>query len=286
MKNILICSLIALYSFAHADEYADIKKLKSTTLCVVIDDENIAAYVKLKSAVEKFWDFNKFQFIKKAEIEKYITDPQFTVMTFIAMSQDPVVGQNTPRFSIGSIGLATEVKRFSGWNLDIFQGDPKNKYLPEKPPLRHYGFEDLHVIASVMFPTEKADLGSFDYLVTHALKELLNDVKSIEKLLKRQEYGVFGAVVEDKKAVYYNDGKSQMDKTLYVEKEIADKKNTEKKYAEAFLIAPDKIKIVTRAEIESAIDNGDETINYTMGFNQRGPLIYSGKDSKAIGRLK
>jgi hypothetical protein len=285
MKNILICSLIAFYSFAHADEYAEIKKLKNTTLCVVIDDENIAAYTKLKSAVEKLWDFNKLQFIKKGEVEKYINDPQFSVMTFIAMSQDPAVAQNPPRFSVASIGLASEVKRFSGWNIDILLGDKKNKYLPEKPP-RHYDVEDLHLVATVKFPQEKADLGSFDYLITHAVKELLNDVKSIEKNLKRQEYGVFGSVDMDKKAIYYNDGKSQIDKTLYVEKELADKKNTEKKYAEALGISADKIKIVTKEEIATAIEKGDETINYTIKFNQAGPLIYSGKDSKAIARLK
>jgi hypothetical protein len=199
---------------------------------------------------------------------------------------DPASSQSHAYFSVGSIGLSNEVKRFSGWNIYVLLGDLKNKYLAEKPSSKHYDVNDLHPVAGVMFPEDKSEIGSFDYLVAHALKELSYDIKSMDKNMKLQEYGVYGTVVKDGDAVYYNDGKTQIDKTLYIEKEMAGKKGTEKKYAEALGISADNVKIVTREEIAAAIESGDEKINYTINFNMRGPLIYSAKDSKPIARIK
>ena len=287
MKSKLLLFFLVFFSFARADENMEnVKKLKATTLCVVIEDETTAGYKKLKSAVEKFWDFNKYQFIKKDDIGTYINDPKYSVMSFIALSLDPASTQSHSYYSVSSFVLTNDVKRFSGWGIYILLGDAKNKFDKEKKALIHYSIDDLHPVVGTLFPEDKAETGSFDYLISHALKETLNEVKGIEKNLKLQEYGVRGVVVKDGGAVYYNDGKSQIDKILYVEKEMAGKKGTEKKYADALGISVENIKIVSREEIAEAIEKGDDKINYTMNFNPRGPLIYSAKDSKPIARIK
>ena len=287
MKTKLFFFFIFVCSFAFADENTEnAKKLKGTTLCVVIEDESIAAYKKLKAAVEKFWDYNKYQFIKKDEIGKYINDPKFSVMTFIALSLDPASNQSHSYYSVASFTLSNDVKRFSGWGIYILQGDKKNKFEAEKKEHMHYSIDDLHPVVATLFPEEKADVGSFDYMVAHALKETLNPVNGYSKNLKLQEYGVLGTVEKDGKAIYYNDGKTQINKTLYIEKEMAGKNGAEKKYAEALGITADNVKVATREEIAEAIEKGDETINYTFVFNPRGALIYSAKDSKPIARIK
>lgn len=287
MKTKFLFLFLFVFSLVRADENTEnVKKLKTTTMCVVIEDETIEGYKKLKAAVEKFWDFNKYQLIKKDDIGTYINDPKFSVMSFVALSQDPASNQSQTYFSIGSFTLTNEVKRFAGWSIYIFLGDAKNKYYKEMKPHMHYGIDDLHPVVASMIPEEKRDLGTFDYLIAHALKENLHQVKSFLKNMKLQEYGVLGTVVKDGKAIYYNDGKSQMNKTLYVEKEMAGKKGTEAKYAEAFGISADNVKIATREEIAEAVEKGDETVNYTMVFNMRGPLIYSAKDSRPIARMK
>ncbi|MBI3501323.1 MAG: hypothetical protein HY063_05965 [Bacteroidetes bacterium] len=287
MKIKLLFLFFFACSLAFADENSEnAKKLKATTLCVVIEDETVPAYKKLKDAVEKFWDFTKYKFIKKEEIATYINDPNYSVMAFIALSLDPASTQSHSYYSVASIGLSKEVKRFAGWGIYILLGDKKNKYQEEKKAHMHYSIDDLHPVVGSLFPEEKAEPGSFDYLVAHALKEALNQVKSMEKNMKLQEYGVYGTVEKEKNAVYYNDGKSQINKTLYVEKELAGKKGAEKKYADALGISAGNVKIVSHDEIADAIEKGDESINYTMNYNLRGPLIYAAKDSKPIARIK
>lgn len=285
MKTKLLFLFLTTCSLAKADENLEnATKLQGTTLCVVIQDENHPTYQKLKAAVEKFWDFNKYQFIKKEKISTYINNPKYSVLTFIGMTHEATSNASKPNLSISTFDLADNINRFAGWGLYVLLGDPNNKYQFRPKSGTSFPVADIHPVTSYVFGEDKWEKGSFDYLVVHALRATLHDLKSDAKNLKIQENGVRGTIEKEKKAIFYNDGKIKIDRILYVEKEMAGT-GTEAKYAEALGITAEQVKIVSRDEIAKAVENSED-VNYTMKLNPGGPLIYSAKDARPIARLK
>ena len=288
MKATILSVLMAICSFTFAeDNYSCVAKLKKTTLCVVIDNEEFDAYKKLKAAVEKSWTFTKYQFIKSSEIGEYINKPAYSVLTFIAITEDPASTQSKSYYSIGALWLTKEpIKRFAGWGLYILQGDVKNKYDSKKEiPANRLD----HVSAGLggLFAYELREFGSFDYMVAHVLKKLHSDVESINKKLPLIAFAAFGKMEKDGKTMYFNGGKSLLKgKTLLVDKDIIGKISTAKKYSETFDIPLENIKLVSKNEIASAVESGDETIVYSLNTDMPGTLIFSAKDSKIVAGIR
>src|SRR6185369_5002545 len=111
---------------------------------------------------------------------------------------------------------------------------------------------------------EELEIGSFDYLVAHKLRQL----QSFANYCYEKPPFVawpYGTTKQEKKTAWDPKRKGELQtKTLLVNSSGAFGKMTPEKIGEALNISIDKIKVVSKEEIASAIEKGDENVNYIL----------------------
>lgn len=214
------CSLLAMSQQKNAPISAkDVNHFYETKTYVVLDDNPMSDYnAKIEEQVKKHWKATPYEFISQAQFMLKRTDPN---NSFLILSR--VVFTEDP--------LQAQYDFFSlmlGGNYSTLNAMP---YLGAVP------------LSYTEAPQESS---------AYKLGALLKFLQAHVKMLKEHPEHIDN----DNMFSYYNKAKrSVQDKTLYlVKEEMSSEFNTERKVATVY---PHKVKFVSRAELEKAIDNDE-----------------------------
>jgi hypothetical protein len=89
------------YSVDNSIKSKDLKDLTARTLLVVVDNEGSEQGKAITSAFNQYWKVTSFKYIKSAEIDTYINNPEYSIFTFY------------DQFTVGG-GVSTVVKSNTG----------------------------------------------------------------------------------------------------------------------------------------------------------------------------
>ncbi len=229
--------------------YKRASALKKTTLMVAIDDENSLVSKKLIAAVETYWKFTPHQFIKTTEIDKYLKDPQYSILFLAKFVSDT---------------------KASEYAYGIVLGDKKNKKIG-----------DAALVSSIPLPdswTKKtgATLLDFKYLTTFFVQALQKDVTdSYEKKIHK--------TYAHKHAHYYDNGLEEIkDKKILISKAALNPDFNKTNFLRNFGLKEEQVFIVEKEGIEEALEKQDEKVAFIYDFTGKLGTIYSIKGANAL----
>jgi hypothetical protein len=227
--------LLPLFGSAQDEDYvptrAELNKFFNTKTLIVLDPNPISHYNhQIKEAVKKNWDLTEYEFIKYSEYEKYKKDPNYS---------------------------------FLMENIVVFEKDKtKARYrfislmLGKKVVL----MEDMPTLVAVPLSYREVDQEYWSY----KLGVILRFIQKHVRLMKKNP-----DIISDNIFDYYNKNmKDIKGKTLYLVKdELAEEVNTREEIKEYY---PYDFKIVTRKEVEEAIEEQNEDIVFLHKVGPQG----------------
>lgn len=188
---------------------------KTKTLIVFDEDPFSESNVQLKTAVEKNWKLTEYEFIDVEKFEEKRNSPQYSFLTIDQVFYEGDKSTSTYNFLCLSLG-----------------GNYKTE-------------SDMPQLCTVPLSYADAEESTYAYKIATMLNFMQNHIAltSGHPELKNSN------IIE----YYHNNLRDLKDKILYVPKdELENKINTEEKIKKIY---PYKFKIVTRDELEEAIDN-------------------------------
>ncbi len=240
-KGKLIICLVAIYVFnlqVHSQSYVPTKEdlemfFKTKTLVVLEDNPMLQYNFNIQEVIKEHWTITPYEFISFKEFEEKRQDPQYSFLLMTSVSFE-------------------KDKLNAHYNfLQLLQGKKafRVNQMPEivSVPLSYKGvYEDSYVYK----------LGTL--------------VRFIQKhvLMLKEKPGIISSNVLE----YYNKNtKNIQDKVLYlVEDELAKEINSAARIKQVY---PYKFRIVTREEIQEAIDNQDENVVFLHKVGPEGTRI-------------
>ncbi len=237
-RFLILFAGIMLASASVAQEYVptveELNRFFNTKTKVVLDPNPISRYnPKMKAAVENNWDLTEYEFMKYPEFEKERKNPEYSFLVE---------------------------------NIVVFEKDKtKARYrflsllLGEKTVL----LEDMPTIVAVPVSYKEVEEKYWAYKLGVILRFIQNHVK----LMKEDP-----DIISDNIFDYYNKNiKDIRDKTLYLVKdELAEDVNTKEEIEQYY---PYDFKIVTREEVEKAINEQDEDVVFLHKVGPQGSRL-------------
>ena len=209
---------------------------KTKTLVVLEEDPFNESNIQLKTAVQKNWKLTEFEIISVDDYEKKKKNPAYSFLTIDKIYYEGDKAASKYNFLCLALG-----------------GNYKND-------------SEMPQLCTVPLSYADADEATFSYKIATMLNFLQNHI-----LLTSKNQELKSANIID----YYQKNLSELkNKVLYVSKdELELSINTEDKFRKTY---PYKFKIVTRDEIEEAIDNNNPDVVF---LHKVGP---GNKNQKAI----
>jgi len=222
------------FSQSYIPSKEEVTSFFNTKTLIVLEDNPMLQYnINIKSVIEKYWTITEYDFISFKEFEEKRQDPQYS---FLLMTQVSFQRDKLDaRYNFLQLLLGKKAFRVN--------------QMPEicSVPLAYYGvYEDSYV---------------------YKLGTLVRFIQKHVTLLKEKPGMVSSNVLE-----YYNKNiKNIQDKVLYlVQDELAKEINSVPRIKKVY---PYKFKIVTREEIEEAIENQDENVVFLHKVGPEGTRV-------------
>lgn len=236
MKGKLIAILLMLASIASfSQEYvpteSELNRFFNTKTYIVLDPNPISHYnFKLKEAAKQNWDITEYEFLDYSKFESLRKKPQYSFLVE---------------------------------NIVVFEKDKtKARYrflslmLGEKTLL----MEDMPTVAAVPLSYREVDEEYYSY----KLGVIIRFIQNHARLMRENP-----EMISDNIFDYYNKNMEDIkNKTLYLVKdELAEEVNTVEEISEYY---PYKVKIVTREEVEKAIEEEREDVVFLHKVGPQG----------------
>lgn len=231
---ILVINLLHVFSQNYVPKEADINAFFNTKTLVVLESNQLLEYnYKIKEVVEKNWNVTEYEFISFKEFEEKRKDPQYS-------------------FLLTTIVTFEKDKTKAQYNfLQLLAG---GNY-------RH--IKDMPDLVSIPLSYRHTDEANHVYKLGVIVRFVQNHI-----LLLRSNPSVASANVLN----YYNRNMGDIKtKTLYVvQDELASEVNTLEKIRKVY---PHPVKIVSREEVEAAIDRMDSDIVFFHKVGHEGTRL-------------
>lgn len=227
------------------------ERLKGTTLVVLLDNEMPVISDKLKSSMSKYWKHTKYEFANTDQMNTYLKDDKYSVLGIFRHVRED------------------DKKRVLEYSFSILLGNKKNKEV-----------NDAEIVASVSLPdTWAKGVGSmiieYDYLIPFFIKHLNTTVG--EYLNKEAN-----EINRKGNAYYYNNGKEKLiGKTILINEKGTGKSFNIKQFCKNFSLKKDQVKMVSKEEIEKAIEREDDSIAFVYDMTLTGK-IFDAKTTKTL----
>jgi len=239
MKRIIILVAISFllqvgYSQTSVGTPEQLFNFSKTTTYVVLESNPMLMYnIRIKEAVEKHWDLTDYEFVtfSSEEFEKVRKDP---------------------------------TKSFLITNTVIFEKDKtqaKYKYLYVQLGGDYEFVNQMPKIAGIPISYEGVDEDTYTYKLGMMVRFLQNHIKLTSQHPELNERNI-------DKYYYKNMTGNLQDKVLYVTKDDLAKGFDSMKDIKS--IYPYKVELVTRKDIEEAIDNNDESVVFVHKVGPEG----------------
>ena len=217
----LIFSGFVSFSQITVPDRENLDKFFKTTLMVVYDDNPMSDYnFKIKEAIEKYWKITPYKFIKPSELEKYRKDPKYSFLTVDRVFFEK--DKTKAQYEFFSVSL--------GGNYRTFKDMPQIANIP----LSYYGVDEE----------------TYAYKIPVLIKFLQNHILNVKKHPEINKINV--------KSFYTKQIPQIHNKTLYLAKEeLTPGCDSEKEIKKLY---PYPFKIVSRDELEQAIDEGKDIV--------------------------
>jgi hypothetical protein len=175
---------------------------------------------KIKEAIEKYWKITPYKFIKPNELENYRKDPKYSFLTIDKVFFEK--DKTKAHYDFISVSL--------GGNYRTFKDMPQIANIP----LSYYGVDEE----------------TYTYKIPVLIKFLQNHILNVKKHPEINKINV--------KSFYTKQIPQIHDKTLYLAKEeLTPGCDTQKEIEKLY---PYPFKIVSRDELEEAIDSGKDIV--------------------------
>ena len=225
-----------IFSQSYMPTKEDLEAFFKTKTLVVLEDNPLLLYnINIKEVVEKHWTITPFEFISFKEFEEKRVDPQYS---FLLMTQVTFANDKLDA-------------RYDFLQLLLGKNTFRVNQMPElcSVPLCYHGvYEDSYVYK----------LGT----LVRFIQKHMNNLKKDPGMLSSN-------VLEQ----YNKNMKNIQGKTLYlVEDELAKEVNS---VARIKSVYPYKVRIVTREDIEEAINNEDENVVFLHKVGPEGTRIHA-----------
>ena len=225
---LLLFCLSTVLSFSQTSSFAVANKLKKTTLMVVIEDEESTYTQILKTSLEKYWTHTKFEFIKSDEVEKYISDENYSLL----MSLKYVDSEKD--------------KTANDYTFSIILGDENTKEI-----------KDAKIIKSILIPgkwNRKTGMKMLEY--EYLLPFFIQNLESQIALdLKKISY----KTILKKGINYYNNGLEILPKkTILIYKDAVKKDFDLEIFCDNLNIDYNKARLVSKEELMKVIEDRDD----------------------------
>ncbi len=205
----------------HVAKQEHIKQFFQTTTLVVVNDNPMSEYnLKIRESVKKSWKITDFEFISEAEYGEKRKNPDYSFLTIDKVYYEK--DKNGAQYEFMCLSLGGNYK--------------KEDDMPQLCciPLCYFGVEE-------------------DYY-TYKLGTLVNFMQN-HMLITSKDPGLNEINIIS----YYNKNRSDIkEKTLYIVKDELSKDVNSA--AEIKKVYPYKFKLVTRGEVEEAVDNEDDNV--------------------------
>jgi hypothetical protein len=240
MKRIISLVLPALFfcNLVIAQDYvptpADLEKFFKTKTLVVLEDNPLMEYnLLIQEIMKKEWTVTPFEIIPFSEFEAKRKNPEYSFLMLMDV-----------RFEKDKTGT---VYRF----ISLLLG---GKYM---------GINDMPSLVNVPLAYKAVDEFGYIFKLSSLVRFVQNHVKLIYEKPDIISNNVFK---------YYNDNMGDVKgKTLYVvEEELAPEVNSEKRIKAVY---PYKFKIVTKEEVQKAIEEGDDNVVFLHKVGPEGTQI-------------
>lgn len=193
---------------------------KTKTMVVLDEDPFNESNIQLKAAVQKNWKLTEFEFINVEDYEKKIKDPSFSFITIDKVFYEG--DKSASKYNFLCIALG---------------GNYKNE-------------SEMPQLCTVPLSYADAEQETYSYKIATMLNFMQNHLILTSKNQELKSSNIID---------YYEKNLAELkNKTFYVAKDELDNLiNTDEKFKKQY---PFKFKIVTRDEIEEAIDNNNPDV--------------------------
>jgi hypothetical protein len=237
-RILVLLGIMVLSTASFAQEYVptkeELNRFFNTTTKVVLDPNPISRYnPKMKAAVEANWDLTEYEYMKYPKFEEERKNPEYS-------------------FLVENIVVFEKDKTKAHYRfLSLLLGE--NTLLMENMP----------TIVAVPVSYKEVEEKYWAYKLGVILRFIQNHVK----LMKENP-----EIISDNIFEYYNKNIEDIkDKTLYLVKdELAEEVNTREEIKEYY---PYDFKIVTREEVETAINEQNENVVFLHKVGPQGSRL-------------